>query len=346
MASLKLSSPFEETFSSFENNLNIKTGNTSTGISYSHKRFNFYSSINLGAVNTTFSRENFISPLFRISYKKSVEKEISLKYEYIVRPVSLFEMRDFAYVKNQNTLSIGNPYIKPVKYHLFDFNYYLSDFASGITFFGKAVYLNYAQFVLTENQFENQKNTENSYSTNLDREELTLQIVLGKVLDKVKLNLSPQWNFSNYPQQTEKIEIRNKNSRIRLRLNGETLFKQFPNLKLSFTHTLNSFKNEFTSRDYNVSQISLGIFKNSKRITYGVNYAYSKSSNVLLDNIHHFSFKTIYNFPDSRWSVFVEAENLLEESFYTSQFVTDIAITEQQISRIPRNIIAGISFKF
>ncbi len=90
-ANLKLSSPTSSDFLlSSKNNLNISNYYASIGMLFSKNLLKFYSSVSIGQINTDKNSSNYISPLIKLSYKKSLEKEVSFKYEYVIKPVSLF----------------------------------------------------------------------------------------------------------------------------------------------------------------------------------------------------------------------------------------------------------------
>ncbi len=255
-------------------------------------------------------------------------------------------MRDFDFIKDFNTLSIGNPNLTPIKYHLLNLDYYYSNFSSGVTFYGNAQYLNYDRSLLIVNRFINQKNQESIQTTNLNSYESNMQIVIGKVYNNFKLSLSPQINLSKFPQIIENLNIDSKNSKLRLKLIGETLFKNSPNIKISFSETYNTFKSELADRKFDLLNFSIGLFKKNKQLEYSVNYSYLTSSNNFFEDFHQLFFKADYNFKNSGWAISIQADNLLDQSNYSSNYITEVAITEERVSRISRNIIAGISCKF
>lgn len=345
-ANLKLSSPTSDYVLSNKTHLKIGNYFASAGVLFSRNLLKSYASVSVGQINTAKNSSNYISPLIKVSYKKSLEKEVSFKYEYVVKPVSLYQLKDFNYIKDFNTLSIGNPNLEPIKYHLLNFNYFYSNFSSGFTFYGNAEYLNYDKSLLIENSFVNQKNQESLRTTNLDRYEGNVQIVIGKVYHKFKLSLSPQINLSKFPQIVENVNIESKNSKVRLKLMGESLFKNSPNVRLSFTQTYNKFESELANRKFDLSNFSLGLFKKNKQLEYSINYAYHTASNKFFKDFHQLFFKADYNFKNSAWAIFLQADNLLDQSEYSSNFITDVAITEERVARISRNIILGISYKF
>ena len=241
---------------------------------------------------------------------------------------------------------MGNPYLEPIKYHLLNLDCYYSNFSNGITFYGKAEYRNYEKSLLIENRFLNQKNEESIKTTNLNRYESNLQIVIGKVYNKLKLSLSPQINLSKIPQIFENVNIESKNSKVHLKLIGETLFKISPNVKISFTRTYNTFTSELANRKFDLSNFSIGLFEKNNQLEYSANYSYLTSSNKFFEDFHQLFFKAGYNFKNSGWAISLEGDNLLDQPNYSSNFFTEVAITEERVSRISRNIIVGISYKF
>lgn len=318
----------------------------SAGLSFSKKLFSIYSSFNVNYFDTGNIHKIYATPNIRVSYKKNFEKEITFQYNYKVQPPNPFYLSTFSTLYNYTTLIAGNPLLEPEKYHLINLNVYLSDFSTGLTFYAKAEIKKYETFLVSVNKLTQERNELTFRSIDSNRKEIRVHAVLGKVFKKFKINLSPLLNVSKTPQIVENTIFESDNTRFRFRINAETLLKDFPNIYLGYTHTQISYKTDFFQSEDNISQFAFKLFQNSGRFEYDLNYTFSKPSKSFLNDTHQLRFKLQYQLNKSGWSVYVRGENLLDDEYVSSWFVSDVAITEERISRIPRHILLGFSFKF
>lgn len=318
----------------------------SVGLAISEKSFFIYPSFKSGYVNTGETRRGYAAPSLKLSYKKSLEKEIVFKYDYAVKPADPFYLNNLLLLRDYTTLLSGNPFIEPEEYHLFDLNIFLSDFSTGMTFYAKAYYKHYKKSLITVSTLIGERHESTFQTTDAYREEVNAQVVLGKVFSKFKVNVSPLIRFSKLPQVVENTTFHSENTNFRVRINAETMFQDFPNVFIGFTQSQVINKTEFFENKYGLSQIIFRFFQNKGPLEYNLNYIFSKSSNPFLDETQQLRFNLQYQFKKSQWSAFIRGENLLDDAYASNRFMSDVAITEELVSRIPRHVLLGISYKF
>lgn len=193
-----------------------------------------------------------------------------------------------------------------------------------------------------------------NYITNsmiLDNADKSLQISAGinKRFGKVKVGLKSSNSFSKNLQIFNENVRENNSNNHSLGGNFKTIFKDLPNIEMSYQKAFTFYESASTSTKFINDNFSLNLdydFLND--FIFNLNYSYTQYKNDTQRSINEFqemNSSLFYQKENSPWGFELTATNILDTKFKQRNSFSDFLITDEKTFILPRIFLLKVSYK-
>ncbi|MBN1252175.1 MAG: carboxypeptidase-like regulatory domain-containing protein [Bacteroidales bacterium] len=344
--------------SGFDNNLKLNFNDLYFGLHYKIKikKITFKTGAFAHFYKALISQENInkiedyvILPDFVTEFK--INKSENIKLKYIIKSKFL-DVENYAnkyILQNYNSVFRGNENIDNELYHSAVLSYFNFSIFKNVILYASLSYDYKINGVINKLITENNdyyiypimlKNPSNSWHFTGS---------LMKKIRKIRFETNVVFLMSNYKQDINSVLIKYENNSLILNPSVKSNFKKFPNIKIGYSWTYNTFKS-------NINRAI--VFNNEPYIE--INYDFLKGF-ILKTDLRYNTYKNIsineistninadaslyYNHIDKPWGFELSINNILNEKYQVSNFNNDFQSSKNVNYILQRLFLFKVSYK-
>lgn len=340
----------------FGNQLTYRLNNPFAGIEYKflYKKFN----ATLGVFAHHYQLQNTY-PTQRFTFEKStIESEVRMEYEFnksenIVLNYSLSNnylgAENYAnrwQVNSFNTLFKGNALLQNLQYKNASLRYSKFNMYSGINMYASVNYNQRSKNIRNQVELNGIDQLYTTVMSNQPDTNIDFSTYASKRFKKIELNANTSLGFSTYTQVTNNIDVPSKRNSQSIGSGFKTLFKQAPNINLSYTKSFSQLYSSFdnkTNTDWFSAKVES---KFLKHFIAKADYNWSKTSfqntKTIVEQANaYFEFHK----ENSAWTFMLKGNNLLNTGIKNEVSFSDFTTSNTIIHIFPRAILFSVQYK-
>lgn len=340
----------------FGNQLTYRLNNPFAGIEYKflYKKFN----ATLGVFAHHYQLQNTY-PTQRFTFEKStIEPEVRMEYEFnksenIVLNYSLSNnylgAENYAnrwQVNSFNTLFKGNALLQNLQYKNASLRYSKFNMYSGINMYASVNYNQRSKNIRNQVELNGIDQLYTTVMSNQPDTNIDFSTYASKRFKKIELNANTSLGFSTYTQVTNNIDVPSKRNSQSIGSGFKTLFKQAPNINLSYTKSFSQFYSSFdnkTNTDWFSAKVESKFLKHfiAKADYNWSKTAFQNTKTIVEQANAYFEFHK----ENSAWTFMLRGNNLLNTGIKNEVSFSDFTTSNTIIYIFPRAVLLSIQYK-
>lgn len=340
----------------FGNQLKYRLNNPFVGLEYKflYKKFN----ATLGVFAHQYQLQNTYPTQQYTFSKNTIEPEIKMEYEFnksesMVLNYSLSNSylgaENYAnlwQVNSFNALFRGNALLQNLQYQRVNLRYSKFSMYSGLNTYASINYSQRSKNIRNQVELNGIDQLYTTVLTDQPDTNIDFSAYASKRFKKIELNANTSLGLSTYTQVTNNVDVPSKRNSQSIGSGFKTLFKQAPNINLSYTKSFSQLYSSFdnkTNTDWFSAKVES---KFLKHFIAKADYNWSKTSfqntKTIVEQANaYFEFHK----ENSAWTFMLKGNNLLNTGIKNEVSFSDFTTSNTIIHIFPRAVLLSIQYK-
>lgn len=287
-------------------------------------------------------------PDFSAKIEFSNSKKIQLKYQLKTAFSDASKLANRFYLRSYNSVFKGNENLENELFHTARIYYNRFSLYRGLMLFSAINYSKKVKGIQNTVQFEETNQFISPILINNPEERLNFSATIDKKIKKIKYGINTQASRLSYIQNIDTKVVTNKNNSVGYNLSAKTLFDKFPTVEVGFKQDFGNYTSSNQTSKFVTNQPYLNIdYDFLKGFIFSFeyeNYNYTnKTSNQ--KNKYQLANTTLsYKNDDSAWSFKIDAQNLLNVKYKSSNSFSSYIISDQKTYILPRIVMFTVGY--
>ena len=248
-------------------------------------------------------------------------------------------------LSNYNSLFNGNRLLENATSQVHSLRYFKYNMFNFENIFAYATYTKRVDAVKSQVLFNSANQISTPYNSNFADETLSGMGNYGRsFLKYYKASFSASLNWSKFYNKIVLQDRSTESFTQNYTLKASTNFKNYPNLELGYTYTLNEYNHTKYTTDKPFARLDYFFLKSFSWVTeYEYNHYYNNKKTV--DNEYDFlSSSLVYQKKDSKWEYKISATNILNTKSLNDNSFDQLRISNSQYFVQPRYVILSLKY--
>ena len=248
-------------------------------------------------------------------------------------------------LSNYNSLFNGNRLLENATSQVHSLRYFKYNMFNFENIFAYATYTKRVDAVKSQVLFNSANQISTPYNSNFADETLSGMGNYGRsFLKYYKASFSASLNWSKFYNKIVLQDRSTESFTQNYTLKASTNFKNYPNLELGYTYTLNKYNHTKYITDKPFARLDYFFLKSFSWVTeYEYNHYYNNKKTV--DNEYDFlSSSLVYQKKDSKWEYKISATNILNTKSLNDNSFDQLRISNSQYFVQPRYVILSLKY--
>ena len=296
----------------------------------------------------TSSKSNFTKVLPDFFALYQIKKAETLTYNFSLTNdfTDINKLAEGYVLSNYNSLFRGNRLLENATSQVHSLRYFKYNMFNFENIFAYAAYTKRVDAVKSNVTYLTPASTLSTpYNSNFADETLSGMGNYGRsFLKYYKASFSASLNWSKYYNKIGSQDRKTESFTQNYTLKASTNFKNYPNLELGYTYTLNEYNHTKYTTDKPFARLDYFFLKSFSWVTEYEFYHYY-NSNKTVDNEYDFlSSNLIYQKKDSKWEYKISATNILNTKSLNDNSFDQLRISNSQYFVQPRYVILSLKY--
>lgn len=276
-------------------------------------------------------------------------EKIRINYNLKARFPSVVKLANQLTLTNFNSIYQGNNSLENELSHQIRLRYYRFSMYNQLNYNINLKYIKKQKSLRNKNTLIGINYITNSII--LDNADKSLQISAGinKKFGKVKIGLKSSNSFSKNLQIFNENVRENNSNNHSAGGNLKTIFKDLPNIEMSYQKAFTFYKSASTSTKFINDNFSLNLdYDFLNHFIFNFNYSYTQYKNDaqnITNTYKEMNASLFYQKENSPWGFELTATNILDTKFKRRNSFSDFLITDEKTFILPRIFLLKVSYK-
>lgn len=295
----------------------------------------------------TSAKNNFTKVLPDFFALYQIKKAETLTYNFSLTNdfTDINKLAEGYVLSNYNSLFSGKRLLENATSQVHSLRYFKYNMFNFENIFAYAVYTKRVDAVKSQVLFNNANQISTPYNSNFVDETLSGMGNYGRsFLKYYKASFSASLNWSKYYNKITLQDRSTESFTQNYTLKASTNFKNYPNLELGYTYTLNEYNHTKYTTDKPFARLDYFFLKSFSWVTEYEFYHYYNNHKTVDNQYDFLSSSLIYQKKDSKWEYRISATNILNTKSLNDNSFDQLRISNSQYFVQPRYVILSLKY--
>lgn len=294
-------------------------------------------------------QKNLWLPQLNIKVEFNNSQKLNFDYRLNARFASVDRLANNFVLTNFNSVFKGDETLENTLYHTARLSYYKFSLFRNLNYNINASFNKRLKNFKAVTELDGIDQFRTQILLDLPEHNFNISGRISKKINKIRYNLSGNYNYSDFYQIVNQLTSQNTSNSISGTSSVETLFKNFPNLEIGYTKDFNNYKSFGNDNQFENDRFFVNLeYDFLKHFIFKADYSYDNYNNKT-NNISN-TFDTanaslFYQVEDSPWGFEINATNLFDIKFRQNNSFSDFLISDNRTFVMPRIIMFKIAYK-
>ncbi|SFS51797.1 carboxypeptidase-like regulatory domain-containing protein [Lutibacter maritimus] len=293
-------------------------------------------------------QKTVLLPDFSAKIAFSSSKKIQLNYQLKSAFSDASKLANRFYLRSYNSVFKGNENLENELFHTARMYYSRFSLYRGLMLFSAINYTKKVKGIQNAVQFQETNQFISPILINNPEERWNFNMDISKKIKNIKYGLKTTASTSTYLQNINENFVTNKSTNVGYELSVKTLFDKFPTVEVGFKQDFGNYTSSNQTSKFVTNQPYLTIdYDFLKGFIFSFeyeNYNYTNKTSNQTTNYQLANTTLSYKKENSAWSFKIDAQNLLNVKYKSSNSFSSYIISDQKTYILPRIVMFSIGY--